>query len=93
MNFVANKVQQKIGTQLPLPQGGTMPPEFHPCVGHLGFLRAWLRVFVSAVTHRQVETQSRGQLDIVHALVVASLGHLVHLACQHQKISLSLKTS
>ena len=80
MNFVANKVQQKIDTQLPLPQDGTMPPENHPCVGDSR------RVFVTAVTHRQVETQSRGQLDIVLALVVFSLGLLVHLAFQHHKI-------
>ena len=60
---------------------GAMIPESHPCV-----VGDSLRVFVTAVTHRQVETQSRGQLDIVHALVVFSLGLLVHLAFQHHKI-------
>ena len=84
MSFVANKVQQKNDTQLPLPREDTMLPESHPCVG----AHAW--VFVSAVTHRQVETQARGQLDIVHALVLISLGPRVHLAIQHHPIRLPI---
>ena len=63
---------------------GAMIPESHPCVGDS------LRVFVTAVTHRQVETQDRGQLDIVHALVLFSLGPLVHLAIQHHIIPIPI---
>ena len=59
-----------------------MLPESHPCVG------VSLRVFETAVTHRQVETQSRGQLDIVHALVRISRGPRVHLAIQDHPIRL-----
>ena len=82
MSFVANKVQQQIDTQLPLPLGGTKLPESHPCVG------VSQRVFETAVTHRQVETQSRGQLDVVHALVRISRGLRVHLAIQDHPIRL-----
>ena len=84
MNFEANNVQQKIDTHLPLPRRGTMLPESHPCVG------ASRKVSMTGVTHRQVETQSRGQLDIVHALVLLSLGPLVHLAIQHHTIPLPI---
>ena len=84
MSFVANKVQQKIDTQLPLPLFGTKLPESHPCVG------VSRRVIETAVTHRQVETQCRGQLDIVHALVRLTLGQRVHLAFQHHEIQLPI---
>ena len=82
--FVANKVQQKIDTQLPLPPLLTIFPESHPCVGAC----QRVRVFVTAVTRRQVESQDRGKLDIVHALVVLRVGLRVHLAIQHHKIRL-----
>ena len=84
--FVANKVQQKIDTQLPLPLFGTVSPEVHPCVGGVHMLR----VLVTAVTHRQIETQDRGQLDIVHALVLINLGLRVHLAIQYHPIRLPI---
>ena len=80
MGFEVHKVQQKIDTQLPLPLLGTILPESHPCVC------ATLRVFVTAVTHRQVESQDRGQLDIERALVRCSLGPCVHLATQYHHI-------
>ena len=54
-----------------------MLPKRHPCVG------AAFKVFETAVTNRQVETQDRGQLDIVHALVFSNLGPRVHLAIQY----------
>ena len=76
----------KHDSQLPLPLEGTMIPESHPCVGAC----QRRRVFETAVTHRQVETQDRGQLDIVHALVRISLGPRVHLAIQHHPIRLPI---
>ena len=63
--------------------------ESSPCVGALG-ATAELRVFETAVTHRHVETQDRGQLDIVHALVLISLGPRVHLAIQYHPIRLTI---
>ena len=58
-----------------------MLTELHPCVG----VELW--VFVTAVAHHQVETQDRGQHDIVRALVVFRLGLCVHLAIQIHPIT------
>ena len=70
IGFEVHKVQQKIDTQLPLPLLGTILPERHPCLAAVG---------VSSVTHRQVESQDLGQLDICIVLPV-------HLAIQHHTI-------
>ena len=51
---------------------------------------AAFKVFETAVTNRQVETQDRGQLDIVHALVLINLGLRVHLAIQYHPIRLPI---
>ena len=84
MGSEVDKVQQQIDTHLLLPPLCTMLSESHPCVG------AAFKVFETAVTHRQVETQDRGQLDIVHALMSNSLGSRVHLAIQHHPIRLPI---
>eukprot|EP00974_Lingulodinium_polyedra_P055700 5357143-Lingulodinium_polyedra.AAC.1 len=57
----------KNDSHLPLPHVGTILPECHPCVGDA------LGILVTAATNRQVEAQDRGQLDVVHALVVLRL--------------------
>ena len=77
---VTRKVQQKVDTQLLLPLLCATLSESHPCVG------VAVRVSMTAVTHRQVESQDRGQLDIVLALVLCSPGLRVHLALQHHSI-------
>ena len=84
IGFVATQVQQQVDTQLPLPPACTMIPEGNPCVGATVGACQIPGVFESAVTKRQVETHDRGQLDIVHALVLFRRGLRVHLAFQNK---------
>ena len=84
--LVADDVQQQVNGDLTLPLITAALPKHHPSMGTLQVLG----VLVPAVTNRQVEPQDRGQLDVVHALVILFRGHRVHLAIQREPIEVTL---